>query len=768
MHTTATHWGMYGAIVENGRLKKLVPWSGDTAPSVLGESIPDALGGTSRLRFPVAREGWHRSRLRGDIDKRQRGAEPFVRLSWDEALSLLADELARVREHGNESIYAGSYGWGSPGIFHHPQSQLHRFVNCIGGAIGSVGAYSFAAAEAIVPYVTGYALRPLMWAQTSWSVMARETQLFVAFGGLSAKNSQVSPGGVARHALVGGVQAMLDSGGRLVDIGPVRSDLPASNRIEWAPPRPHSDVALMLGIAHTLASEGLADRTFLQSHCVGYERFESYLFGEDDGVPKCVEWAAKICDLPANWIRALAREMAAKRTMIGLSWSIQRADHGEQAVWTGITLAALLGQIGLPGGGFGIGYGSCNFVGGEGGVVPWATLPKGENPLLDRAIPVARLSDMLLHPGEEFAFNGKIQKYPDIKLVYWVGGNPFHHHQDINKLLRAWRQPETVVVNEPFWNALARHADLVLPTATSFEREDFAATANEEAVVAMHRVSSPLAESKTDHWIFCELASRLGVREKFTEGRTETDWVRHLYEQSCANAKKGKIDLPEFDDFWNAGVVPLPSRPGEERVLWQAFRSDPHANPLATPSGRIEIYSERLASFDLPDCKGHACWFEPREWLGSLLTQQYPLHLISSQPKGRLHGQYDQGKVSRALKVKGREAMSINPFDAQARGIGSGDLVRVFNDRGACLAGAVLSEDVNRGIVQLPVGAWYDPQEPGTVGSLCKHGNPNVLTRDEGSSCLGQGPSAMSCLVDIQKWDGAPPVVTAFNGPRIV
>lgn len=182
----------------------------------------------------------------------------------------------------------------------------------------------------------------------------------------------------------------------------------------------------------------------------------------------------------------------------------------------------------------------------------------------------------------------------------------------------------------------------------------------------------------------------------------------------------------------------------------------------------FEIYSERLASFDLPDCKGHACWFEPREWLRSSLAKQYPLHLISSQPKGRLHSQYDQGKVSRALKVKGREAMRINPFDAQARGIGSGDLVRVFNDRGACLAGAVLSEDVSRGIVQLPVGAWYDPQEPGTVGSLCKHGNPNVLTRDEGSSCLGQGPSAMSCLVDIQKWDGAAPVVTAFNGPRIV
>ncbi len=158
---------------------------------------------------------------------------------------------------------------------------------------------------------------------------------------------------------------------------------------------------------------------------------------------------------------------------------------------------------------------------------------------------------------------------------------------------------------------------------------------------------------------------------------------------------------------------------------------------------------------------------EPYEWLGADSAKRYPLHLVSNQPRTRLHSQLDCGSVSQASKIKGREPAMMHPADAAARGIAAGDVVRIFNDRGACLAGAVLSEDVMPGAIQLSTGAWYDPEVPGEIGSVCKHGNPNVLTRDKGTSSLGQGPSAHSCLVEVQKFPGEPPPVTAFVPPVI-
>ena len=189
-------------------------------------------------------------------------------------------------------------------------------------------------------------------------------------------------------------------------------------------------------------------------------------------------------------------------------------------------------------------------------------------------------------------------------------------------------------------------------------------------------------------------------------------------------------------------------------------------HPLNTPSGRIEIFSKTIAGFDLPDCPGHPVWLEPREWQGR--AADYPLHLISNQPANKLHSQLDHGAVSRAARIAGREAVHLHPVDAAARGIVAGDVVRVFNDRGACLGGAVLDDDLRHGVVQMSTGAWYDPADPGVVGSLCKHGNVNVLTRDQGTSGLAQGPSAMSCLVQIVRYDGVPPKVTAHEPPVIL
>jgi biotin/methionine sulfoxide reductase len=200
-------------------------------------------------------------------------------------------------------------------------------------------------------------------------------------------------------------------------------------------------------------------------------------------------------------------------------------------------------------------------------------------------------------------------------------------------------------------------------------------------------------------------------------------------------------------------------------VLFEKFRTSPNRNKLSTPSGRIEIFSEKIAGFGYDDCLGHPAWLEPVEWLGSPIAKEFPLHLITTQPSARLHGQMDMGRVSQATKIAGREPIRINRDDAAARGISDGDIVRVFNHRGAILAGAAVSEEIRRGVVQMSTGAWYDPEQPGVIGTLDKHGNPNVLTLDKGTSKLAQGPSAQTTLVEVEKFVGKPPTISAFEPP---
>ena len=228
------------------------------------------------------------------------------------------------------------------------------------------------------------------------------------------------------------------------------------------------------------------------------------------------------------------------------------------------------------------------------------------------------------------------------------------------------------------------------------------------------------------------------------------------------------LAIPTFEQFWNEGHVEIPvsaeTKAGQSAL--REFRRDPKGHPLKTPSGRVELFSSTIESFDYADCPAHPAWIEPQEWLGSSLTSRFPLHLLTPQPKSRLHSQYDHGATSRDSKVAGREPVTLTPSDAQARGIQDGDVVRLFNDRGACLAGAVLSDSVRPGVVLVATGAWYDPVEPGVPGTLDRHGNPNVLTLDVGTSSLAQASSAQTALVEIEVFDREVSTVSCFHAPR--
>ena len=761
---TVSHWGTYRAEVRDGRLRALHGFEEDSDPSSIAEGMVDTLDDPCRIPGPMVRKGWL-ERGAGS-DRTKRGAEPFVAVSWDEASRLVAGELERViREHGNRAIFAGSYGWASAGRFHHAPSQLRRFLNCIGGHTFKRDSYSLAAGQVILPHVLGdfFSLLPR---HTSWPSIIEHCDMLVAFGGLPLKNGQVNGGGTGRHVQRDYMREAARRGVAFVNVSPLRGDIDSDLGSEWIAPRPSTDVALMLGIAHTLYAEGLHDEAFLEKYAVGFDRFVPYLTGARDGVPKDADWAESISGIGAEEIRTLARRMAAGRTMISLAWSLTRQDHGEQPFWMGVTLAAMLGHIGLPGGGVGFGYSAVNAIGNHTGYLPNAALPVGPNEVSD-FIPVARISDLLLNPGGEFDYNGRRYTYPDIRMVWWAGGNPFHHHQSLNRMLGAWRKPETIIVNEAWWNPMARHADIVLPCTSALERDDIAGSPHDGYLFASRRVVEPYREARDDFAIFCGIARELGVEAEYTEGRDVDEWLRHLYDVTRQRASEREVEMPSYDAFRVRGVFKL-SEPERPVVMLEAFRADPEANPLVTPSGRIEIFSERIEGFGYEDCRGHPRWYEPCEWLGAATAARHPLHLISNQPATRLHSQLDNGRHSRAAKLDGREALTLHPADANERGIESGDPVRVFNDRGACLSTAVLSEDIRRGVVRLPTGAWYDPEVPGEPGSLCKHGNPNVLTPDKGTSSLAQGPIAHTCLVEVERYEGEPPAVSAFEPPEIV
>ena len=406
-----------------------------------------------------------------------------------------------------------------------------------------------------------------------------------------------------------------------------------------------------------------------------------------------------------------------------------------------------------------------NYIGGDFAILPYSALPQGKNPVRD-FIPVARITDLLTRAGETVEFDGQTLTYPEIKMMYWAGGNPFHHHQDLGRLMEAWQKPDTVIVHEWCWNSLAKRGDIVLPCTTPLERQDIAMTPRDPYIVSMSKLTEPYAQSRNDYDIFAGIASELGISQAFTGGRSDAQWLRDIYEETRANVAHLGHDLPEYEKLLETGWHKLDD-PSEPKIMLKDFRNDPVKNALATPSGKIEIFSKTVSDFGYDDCPGHTVWREPYEWLGGS-DQSHPFHLISNQPPAKLHSQIDHGSVSRASKVNGREALRIHPLDAQTCGVKDGDLVRVYNNRGACLGTVVTDTTLRRNVVQMSTGSWFDPLDPSDPYSLCKHGNPNVLTRDKGTSKLGQGPSAHTCLVSVEPFSGIPPKVTAHEPPEII
>ncbi|HVV08363.1 molybdopterin-dependent oxidoreductase [Amycolatopsis sp.] len=756
---TSAHWGTYRveASADGREIVAAHSDDPDAAPAI--GNVAGAHRHRSRVARPSVRRRWLENGPGPDTGRGAPAGE-YVEVGWDTALDLASRELERIRSSaGNQAIFGGSYGWGSAGRLHHAQSQLHRFLNTLGGYTRSVNDYSRGASMVLLPHLIGApAMLGLRYKPVSWHDIAEHTDLLVSFGGLRRSNTWVVPGGHARH-VGSGLARKMGRSTEVVSVSAQRDDAFAEVGAEWVGVMPATDTAVLLALIHVLVVDGLSDEEFLAKYTVGAEAVRRYVLGETDGIAKTPEWAERISRTPAEVIRGLAHRMAAGRTLVNIVYSLQRGERGEQPVFAGLTLAAFLGQIGLPGGGFSHGFGSMGDygVGVAGARLP--TFPQGANPVPDY-IPCARISDLLLHPGEEIPYNGTHLRLPETKLAYWAGGNPFHHHQDLRRLRQALSRLDTFVVHETHWTPTARHADIVLPVAGTLERDDLAAGAGDSRLRASPRAVAPFGEAREELWIYTQLARRLG--EDFAEGLDSRQWLERIYEQW--RAQPDAPPAPPFAKFWRDGGVPLPQNPYQDTVF-AAFRADPVAHPLETPSGRIELFSETLAGFGLPDFAGHAEWREPAQWWGAPLAREFGLHLLCNQPSHRLHSQLDMGAASQSTKVAGREPLRLHPADAAARGLTDGDVALVRSAQGSLLAGVVVTDALLPGVAQMHTGAWFDPSAPEIAD--CVHGNVNVLTRDVGTSTLTQATSGAHVLVAVAKYDGPLPPVRAHEPPAL-
>ena len=741
MNFVSSHWGTYNFSVDRNKKIQLDNWGLDSSPTEFGIGLADAAIDNLRITQPHVRKGWLDNIGKSDG---KRGRDEFIPVTWDKAFELASKELLKTKNvYGNSAIYAGSYGWASAGRFHHAKSQVNRFFNLFGGFSSSFQSYSYAAAQTLLPHIIGLDLYTTLEEHTTWNALSEECELILMFGGMPLKNSKVSAGGVGKHVTKLGMKKCCDKGVEFINISPLIDDAPKFLKAQQVPIRPNTDTALMLALAHILIKNQSYDKDFIDKYTVGFDSFSDYVQGKKNNQECSPEWASKITNIPVKIIYELANKIITKKTMISLSWSLQRASRGEQPLWMGITLAAMLGQIGTASGGFGFGYSSVNSTGDSFDKIPWQSLPQGKNKIKD-FIPVARVTDMLENPGGEFDYDGKKLTYPDIKLIYWAGGNPFHHHQDLNRLAKAWQKPNTIIVNEIWWNSQARHADIIFPANTALERNDLMLNPRDPTIVANKKAMKSYKNSKTDFEIFSGLSEKLGFLESFTEDRSELDWIKFIWNNSSKTNQKN-ISFPSFEEFWEKGYFELPA-PKIEKIMFNDFRKDPINFPLKTPSGKIEISSKTISDFQLSDCFSHPYWFEPYEWLGNI--DEYPLHLISNQPTHRLHGQLDNAANSQNSKINGKEPVMINSSDALERDIQDGDIVMLFNKRGRVLAGANISDSVMPGVVVLSTGAWFDPDY---ALNLERHGNPNVLTKDVGTSSLSQGPTCHTTLVQVKK-----------------
>lgn len=709
-----------------------------------GRSIRRRINHPDRLNYPMKRTG-------------KRGEGKFERISWEEALDTISNSLKNtVDKYGNEAVYinytsgivGGNITRSSPYA-----SLVARLMNCYGGFLSHYGTYSTAQIAAAMPYTYGSN-------EGNSTSDIENTKLVVMFGNNPAE-TRMSGGGITWFL----EQARERSNARMIVIDPRYTDTAAGREDEWIPIRPGTDAALVAGLAWVLITEDLVDQPFLDNYCVGYDEktlpadapanghYKAYILGQgEDGTAKTPEWASRITGIPADRIIKLAREIgAAKPACICQGWGPQRQANGELTARAIAMLPILTGNVGIHGGNSGARESTYT--------ITIERMPLPENPVKTQ-ISVFTWTDAIDHGAEMTAtrdgVRGKDKLDVPIKFMWCYASNTLiNQHGNIahtHDVLQDDSKCEMIVGIEHFMTASAKYCDILLPDLMPTEQEDLIShesAGNMGYVILGQPATSPKFERKPIYWTLSEIARRLGpdVYQTFTEGRTQHEWVKYLH----AKTKARNPEMPDYEEMKTTGIFKKKC-PEEHYVAFRAFREDPASSPLKTPSGKIEIYSERLATIadtwelendeivhPLPAyAPGFDGWDDP-------IRITYPLQLTGFHYKARTHSSYGNIDV---LQQACPQEIWINPIDAKARNIQQGDTVRVFNNNGQMLIPAKVTPRILPGVTAIGQGAWLKAD---MFGDQVDHGGSiNILTSHRPSP-LAKGNPSHSNLVQVEK-----------------
>lgn len=742
-------------VVEDGTITRVLPDNtGDDEigtqqirACVRGRSIRHRIYNPDRLKTPLKRK-----------PGTKRGDGEWIEISWDQALDEIADKMKQlIKDYGNESIYI-NYGTGTLGgtiarSWPPAETPFARLMNLIGGYLNHYADYSTAQITAAYPCHYGE------WVASNSFDDIKNSKLQVLFGN-NPLETRMSGGGETFVTQ----QAKKKHHVKTIVIDPRFSETSVALGDDWVALRPGTDAALVAGLAYVMIQENLHDQEFLDKYCSGFDEehlpegapknssYRAYLEGKKDGIAKTPEWAARITGVPAQKITQLAREIGnAKPVAINQGWGPQRHANGENQARAIFTLAAMCGDIGVPGGGTGgreASYGlSMEY--------PFNT--NTENPI-ETSISVFGWTDAVDH-GAEMTKNrdgvrGKDKLDVPIKMIWQYAGNALtNQHADINRtteLLRDDTKAELIVVSDIQMTVSARYADYVLPDCSTSEQEDViqeGSSGNMGYSILASQAIDPLYNCRPIYDVIADLADRFGVRDQFTEGLTQQQWV----ERTITESQKEVEGLPDYQTLKEMGVW---KTIGESVIPLQEFRDDPVANKLDTPSGKIEIYSSKIAElatqWELPE--GDKLTPLPEyvaTWEGAeeaKHNEKYPLQCIGHHMKGRTHSSY--GNVDWLRDDAHPQTAWINPIDAKQRKIENYDKIRIFNDRGELHTTARVTPRIAPGVVSVPQGSWYNPDKKG----VDQGASVNTLTSWHPSP-LAKGNAQHTALVQVERID---------------
>jgi len=652
-----------------------------------GRAYRQRIYAPDRLLYPLKRTG-------------PRGAGEFTRVSWDEALETVAHELKRVRDtHGNASIL--HFCSMADALMLHHVMAFHRLLCQFGGYTAPWGTISnegdnFAAGMT-------YGTRPTP-RQAQANIEEYMNARLIIMWSWNPVTTQQGTG--VSQALV----RAKEKGARFICVDPRYTDSAAAFADQWIPIRPGTDTAVFSAMAYVIIKENLHARDFIDTYTSGFDKYKDYVFGLEDGVEKTPQWAEPISGIPAGNIAELAREYAgAKPAVLGTSFAAGRTAFGEQFHRGAAALEAITGNVAIRSGVVSAAMALLrkarissppNQV--EAGIPSrWNRLPyRGASVNSSARVNVNLLSDAIL--------KGKDGGYPaDYKFLWLSNTNYLNQLGEVNKAAEAFKKLEFVLVTEQFMTSSARFADIVLPVCTFLERNDIYAPMGAGIFALVNKAIEPLGESRSQLQICEALALKLGITDY--NDKSDEEWMR-----SIITKLSEEVEFPDYDALRNQGVY---------RLKLDKQDTVPPKEPFPTPSGKIEIYSQLVADMNHPLIPPIPKYMETWESLNDPLTEKYPLQLITPHFKRRAHSQFDNLPWLRELQT---QTISINTIDAESRGIKEGDMVRVLNDRGETRIPAQVTERIMPGVVAIPQGAWYDPDENG----IDRGGCANIFTKN--------------------------------------